>query len=146
MKIHRVLLYAFFVFCAFTSRIYAQEPSFYTSHLPEPDRAEVTALTTSPNDGPTAKLDAKAASKLAAFIRAQTWRGPAGACDKRQYLLRFYADGKLIATEGICFHCGCLAPLDPDLNPSADAFSFDTASVQAKACEAFLEKLFPGGK
>ena len=121
----------------------ADTTSSFTHDFPQPDHAEVIAMRSQdPADGPKANLDAKQARKLADFVRAQTWIGPAGSCDKPQYLLRFYAGGKLIASDSICFYCGCFAPLNTDHDPE----SFDTQTPQAQAMAAYLAKLFPVGK
>jgi hypothetical protein len=113
-----------------------------TLNFPRPDRAEVIA-TFSPmvTDGPKVELDAEHALQLATLVRAQTWYGPAGSCDKIQYILRFYANNKLIAADGICFHCGCFAPLDADSHPG-DSLSFDLQSAYAKALETYLANFF----
>jgi len=124
----------------------ADQEAFFTRDLPEPDHAEVMSVNPGSITGPAVELDTKQSAQLAAMVRAQKYTGPAGACDKLQYVFRFYANHQLVATEGICFHCGCLAPSDSDLHPAGDPLSFDTQTAKARALEAFLEKLFPAGK
>jgi Rieske Fe-S protein len=146
MNIQRFLLSTLLLPLAFSSVLEADQDPFFSRNLPEPDHAEVMSVNPGSMDGPKVELDTKQAGQLAAMVRTQKYTGPAGACDKLQYILRFYANHQLVATEGICFHCGCLAPFDSDLHSGGDPLGFDTPTAKARALEVFLEKLFPAAK
>ena len=60
--------------------------------------------------------------------------------------LRFYAGGKLIAADRICFFCGCFAPVNSDLHAGGSKMTFDPETPQAKKMQAFLAGLFPAAK
>ena len=146
MNIQRFLLSTSLLLMAFHFPLEADTDSVFTRDLPQPDHAEVISVDPGSMDGPKVEINGKRAGQLAAMVRAQKWTGVAGACDKLQYVLRFYANHQLIVTEGICFHCGCLAPFASDLHAASDPLSFDTQTAQSRVLEAFLEKLFPAGK
>jgi hypothetical protein len=120
---------------------HADEVSYFTHDLPEPDRAEVALVTEPETSVSKATLNATQARKLAALVRAQTWFGKAGSCRDAQYVLRFYSGKKLLAEEAICFNCGCLAPLGFDHLPKIDPQSFDAQTPKAIELHHFIEKL-----
>jgi hypothetical protein len=111
-------------------------------NIPRPDRAEVMSVAPGATEGPKVELSAAKARKVLKLMQGFTWNGPAGACDKLQYVIRFYAKDKLVATDGLCFHCGCFVVLGAD----SDALSFDLQNANAKFLDAYLAKLFPSAK
>jgi hypothetical protein len=146
MNIHRVLFCGLVIFLPFSSRINADQNSFFTSNLPESDRAEIMSVAPGASDGPKVNLDSRQLSKLNVLLRALTRTEYGAPCDKVQYVFRFYEKNEVIAIEGICFNCGCFATLDSKLHPDDHPLGFDTTTAKAKELETFLEKLFPGDK
>jgi Rieske Fe-S protein len=134
----------FFALLALATLSRADTPVALT--IPRPDRAEVMSVAPGETDGPKAELSAAKARKILKLLQAFKWDGPAGACDKLQYIIRFYAKDKLVATDGICFHCGCLVALDADNHASGEALSFDLGNAHAKYLEAYLANFFPATK
>jgi hypothetical protein len=136
-----IFLLTFLVLATFTR---ADVPT--ALNFPRPDRAEIVSVEPGATDGPKTELSAAKARKVVKLLRAFTWNGPAGSCDKIQYILRFYAKDKLVAVDGICFHCGCLLPQETETQAGGDALSFDLQSPDAKALDAYLAKFFPAAK
>jgi len=112
-------------------------------NMPRPDRAEVMSVEPGATEGPKTDLSAAKARKVLKLLQGFHWIGPAGACDKLQYVIRFYAKDKLIATDGLCFHCGCFVALDAD---GSAPITFDLENANAKYLAKYLENFSPTAK
>jgi Rieske Fe-S protein len=115
-------------------------------NIPRPDRAEIVSVAPGATDGPKAELSAAKARKVLKLLQRFKWIGPAGSCDKIQYVLHFYANDKLLASDGICFHCGCFVPIETATQPGGDALTFDLQAANAKFLDTYLAKFFPLAK
>ena len=105
---------------AFATFARADNNTPYALNFPRPDRAEVVSVVPGDTTGPTVQLSAAQARKVAKLLRSLKWLGPAGGCDKLQYILHFYANGKQVANAGIFFHCGCFVELEADPLPNGE--------------------------
>jgi hypothetical protein len=116
---------------------------FFTTALPEPDRAEVFSPRSSDFlKAPFFKLNADQAQTLASLWRAQTVGDNFGSrCDNPQYGIRFYKGDKMIACATICFGCGWIDPIASDIHPVTKHEGFDTQNAQAAKLAAFLKSV-----
>ena len=136
----RAILIAFF---ALATLARADGPAL---NFPRPDRAEVMSVEPGAMQGPKVEVSAAKARKVLKLLRGFKWNGPAGACDKLQYVIRFYAKDKLVATDGLCFHCGCFVPLHAETQAGDAPLSFELDEANAKFLAAYLAQFFPAPK
>jgi hypothetical protein len=117
---------------------------FFTTALPEPDRAEIYTVT---YYTVTARrqcfLKGESARTLAALVRSQSLINSSKNCDVPRYGIRFYQGGKLIADETICFDCQVITPKASDLHAVTGSENFDSHAPQAKQLQAYLNQTLP---
>ena len=94
----------------------AADDHFFTTALPEPDRADLFIVPNSVfGSNPAAHLDAKGAHLLAALVRSQSFGQFGMRCNNPRYGMKFYLKGKLIACETVCFACHWINPVSSDM-------------------------------
>jgi hypothetical protein len=136
-------LLGFFIieFCNIAQATDAKEDHFFTTKLPEPDRAQVILSNTDKNIAGV--LQTKDARYLASLIRDQTIGDFGMRCNTPQYTLWFFRDDKVIACESICFHCHWITPIKSDFHSVTTSEGFDASTPQAKKLAAYLKKIAP---
>ncbi len=143
MKSCIILFTALTIFRAIGALASNDDP-FYTTALPEPDRADLYIVPNSiMGSNPEAHLDTKAARYLASLVRSQSIGQFGMRCNHPRYGIRFYRDGKLIASETICFECQWINPVSSETHAVTPSEGFDAATPQSKELEAYLKKTIP---
>jgi hypothetical protein len=143
MKRGILFLFAALLPLAVRAQGVANDP-FFTTALPEPDRAEIYTVGYHTVDHlRQAELGKGGASALAALIRAQSVGNFAKDCDLPRYGIKFYSHGKLIAEETICFACQRITPVRSEMHAKAGSEGFDAQTPQAKELQAYLNKTVP---
>jgi hypothetical protein len=117
---------------------------FFTTSLPEVDRAEVFIVSRSIlGSNPEIHLGPDAARSLAKLGRTQSLGQFGKKCDFPRYGIRFYRSGKLVAAETICFSCNWINPVASDIHIVTVHEGFDAQTPQAIQLETCLKKSIP---
>ena len=115
---------------------------FFTTRLPEPDRAELYIVSVM-GTNPVVSLKTEDARSLALLIRSQSIGDFGMRCNTPRYGIRFYRNEKLIASETICFGCHWINPVASDIHPVTQSDGFDVKTSQAMRLEAYLKNTIP---